>query len=86
MDYLKSALVGLATFVSGFALFRVMMLLLQIARPYLEQRAQTADSAQGWGIAITFGPNSSLVLLLLVSAFAATWEYRRLRGKNRSPR
>jgi len=86
MNYWKSVLVGLATFVSGFALFRLTLLLLQIVGPHLEKMAdsQTADRTQGWGI--SFGPGSSLVLLLLISAFAATCEYRQLKNKERSAR
>jgi hypothetical protein len=86
MNYLKSVLVGLSIFVGGFALFRAMIFLLQIARPYLEQMEhnQKAESARGWGISL--GPGSSLIFLLLVSALAAFLEYRRLKNKERSVR
>jgi len=82
MNYLKSILVGLATVFVGFALLMAMSLLLHIARPYITP--PTNNGTPGSGIA--FSPLQFLILMLAVFGFAAAWEYRRLRGKNRSTR
>jgi len=82
MNYLKSILVGLATVFGGFALLQVMILLLRIARPYIARAPGSGVPGRG----ISLAPLQFLILMLVVFGFAAAWEYRRLRGKNRSPR
>jgi hypothetical protein len=86
MTYRKSFFTGLLYLFAAFGLAQLMSLLLRMAQPYMPTvpAGRPTGSSTGWFIA--FSPLQFFAFLLAVFAFAAIWEYFRLRRKSRNLR